>query len=39
VKFNDVDMDAFRATAQPLLDEYRRDPAVDALYQRIRRLA
>jgi TRAP-type C4-dicarboxylate transport system substrate-binding protein len=39
VKFNDVDMDAFRATAQPLLDEYRRDPAIDALYQRIRRLA
>lgn len=39
VKFNDVDMDAFRTTARPLLDEYRRDPAIDALYQRIRRLA
>ncbi|MFT3754701.1 MAG: TRAP transporter substrate-binding protein [Pseudoxanthomonas sp.] len=39
VKFNDADLDAFRAAAQPLLDEYRRDPDIEALYQRIREFA
>lgn len=39
VKFNDVDIPAFRAAAQPLLDEYHRDPAIDALLRRIRELA
>lgn len=39
VKFNDADIPAFRAAAQPLLAEYRRDPAIDALYRRIRELA
>lgn len=39
VEANDVDMDAFRKAAAPLLAEYRRDPAVDALYRRIRAMA
>ena len=39
VRFNDVDIPAFRAAAQPLLADYRRDPAIDALYRRIRELA
>lgn len=39
VRFNDVDIPAFRAAAQPLLDEYHRDPAIDALLRRIRELA
>ncbi|GAB2496717.1 TRAP transporter substrate-binding protein [Pseudoxanthomonas sangjuensis] len=39
VEFNDVDLAAFRAAARPLLDEYRRDAAIDALYRRIRELA
>ncbi|HEY0504806.1 MAG TPA: TRAP transporter substrate-binding protein [Lysobacter sp.] len=39
VKFNDVDIPAFRAAAQPLLAQYRRDPTIDALYRRIRELA
>jgi tripartite ATP-independent transporter DctP family solute receptor len=39
VQFNDVDVPAFRAAAQPLLDAYRRDPQIDALYRRIRELA
>ncbi|MDH5834278.1 TRAP transporter substrate-binding protein [Luteimonas kalidii] len=36
---NDVDMDAFRRAAAPLLAEYRRDPRIDALYARIRAAA
>ena len=39
VRFNDVDIPAFRRAAQPLLAQYRRDAAIDALYQRIRALA
>lgn len=39
VKFNDVDMPAFRRAAQPLLDEYLRDPQVGALHRQIRALA
>lgn len=39
VKANAVDMAAFRAAAQPLLDEYRRDERIDALYRQIRALA
>ena len=39
VRFNDVDIPAFLAAAQPLLADYRRDPAIDALYRRIRELA
>lgn len=39
VKSNDVDIAAFRAAAQPLLEEHRRDPAIDALLRRIRELA
>ncbi len=39
VRFNDVDIPAFRSAAQPLLAEYRRDPTIDALYRRIRELA
>ncbi len=36
VEMNDVDMPAFRRVAEPLLAEYRRDPAIDSLYRRIR---
>ena len=39
VKFNEVDLPAFRAAAQPLIAQYRQDPAIDALYRRIRELA
>jgi len=39
VRFNDVDIPAFRRAAQPLLAEYRRDPRIDDLYRRIRELA
>lgn len=39
VQFNDIDVPAFRAAAQPLLDEYRRDAAIDGLYRQIRELA
>lgn len=39
VKHNEADLDAFARAAQPLLSEYRRDPAIDALYRRIRDLA
>ncbi len=39
VKFNEVDLPAFRAAAQPLIAQYRHDPAIDALYRRIRELA
>lgn len=38
IAFNDVDMAAFGKAAQPLLDHYRRDPATEALYRRIREL-
>jgi len=36
VEMNDVDMPAFRRVAEPLLADYRRDPAIDSLYRRIR---
>jgi tripartite ATP-independent transporter DctP family solute receptor len=36
---NEVDTAAFRAAAQPLLDEYHRDAAIDDLTRRIRALA
>ena len=36
VEMNDVDLPAFRRVAEPLLAEYRRDPAIDSLYRRIR---
>jgi tripartite ATP-independent transporter DctP family solute receptor len=36
---NDVDTDAFRRAAAPLLAEYRRDPRIDTLYARIRAAA
>lgn len=39
VKFNECDIPAFRAAAQPLLAQYRSDPTIDALYRRIRDLA
>jgi tripartite ATP-independent transporter DctP family solute receptor len=39
VKSNEVDLAAFRAAAQPLIARYRHDPAIDALYRRIRELA
>ena len=39
VQFNAVDMAAFRGAAQPLLDEYLRQPDLDSLYRRIRDLA
>ena len=39
IKFNDVDLAAFRKAAQPLLDEYHRKPEIEALYRRIRDLA
>jgi TRAP-type C4-dicarboxylate transport system substrate-binding protein len=39
VKANDVDTEAFRKAAQPLLDEYHRKPEIEALYRRIRDLA
>jgi tripartite ATP-independent transporter DctP family solute receptor len=39
VKFNEVDMPAFRAAAAPLLAEYRRQPDIEALYRRIRDFA
>ncbi|MFT4180188.1 MAG: TRAP transporter substrate-binding protein [Thermomonas sp.] len=39
ITFNDVDHDAFRKAAQPLLDEYHRKPEIEALYLRIRDLA
>ena len=39
VKPNEVDLDAFAKASQPLLSEYRNDPAIDALYRRIRDLA
>lgn len=39
VRINAVDMPAFRRKAQPLLDEYLRQPAIAALHRRIRALA
>jgi tripartite ATP-independent transporter DctP family solute receptor len=39
VKANAVDRAAFQRAAQPLLAEYRRDPAIEALYRRIRAAA
>ncbi len=39
VKHNEADLDAFARAAQPLLSEYRRDPAIEVLYRRIRDLA
>ncbi|RPE75925.1 TRAP transporter substrate-binding protein [Vulcaniibacterium tengchongense] len=39
VHMNEVDMAAFRRAAQPLLDEYLRQPEIDALYRKIRALA
>jgi tripartite ATP-independent transporter DctP family solute receptor len=39
IKTNDVDLDAFRKAAQPLLDAYHRQPEIEALYRRIRDLA
>ena len=37
--FDECDIPAFRAAAQPLLAFYRQDPAIDALYRQIRDLA
>ncbi|MBD9479224.1 TRAP transporter substrate-binding protein [Pseudoxanthomonas sp. PXM02] len=39
VKHNEADLAAFARASQPLLSEYRNDPAIDALYRRIRDLA
>lgn len=39
VKFNAVDMAAFRAAADPLRRRYLAQPELDALYRRIRRFA
>ena len=36
VKTNTVDLPAFRKAAEPLLAEYRSNPAIDSLYRRIR---
>ena len=36
VKTNTVDLPAFRKAAEPLLAEYRNNPAIDSLYRRIR---
>lgn len=36
VRFDEVDMPAFRRAAQPLLDEYLRQPDIAALLRRIR---
>ncbi|HJS36103.1 MAG TPA: TRAP transporter substrate-binding protein [Pseudoxanthomonas sp.] len=39
VEHNEADLAAFARASQPLLSEYRSDPAIDALYRRIRDLA
>nr|WP_298149556.1 TRAP transporter substrate-binding protein [uncultured Pseudoxanthomonas sp.] len=39
VQHNEADLSAFARAAQPLLSEYRKDPAIDMLYRRIRDLA
>ena len=36
VKINDADLPAFRRASEPLLVDYRRNPAIDSLYRRIR---
>ena len=36
VKTNTVDLPAFRKAGEPLLAEYRSNPAIDSLYRRIR---
>jgi TRAP-type C4-dicarboxylate transport system substrate-binding protein len=35
----DVDLAAFRAAAAPMLESYRTDPRIDALWRAIRALA
>ena len=39
VQHNEADLTAFAHASAPLLSEYRRDAAIDALYRRIRDLA
>lgn len=39
VRFNDVDMEAFRAAAAPLVQRYRQLPGIEPLYRRIRDFA
>ena len=39
VEHNEADLAAFARASQPLLSEYRKDPAIDALHRRIRDLA
>ena len=39
IEANEVDIQAFRRAAAPLLDEYRKDPRIDALHARIRTTA
>jgi len=39
VAANEVDVEAFRRAAAPLLSEYRKDPRIDALHARIRATA
>ena len=39
VRHNEADLAAFARASAPLLSEYRRDAAIDALYRRIRDLA
>lgn len=39
IRFNDVDMPAFREAAAPLLAEYHQRPQIEALVKRIRALA
>lgn len=39
VRFNEVDLDAFRAAARPLVDDYLRDPRIADLHRRIRAAA
>ena len=39
IQFNEVDRDAFRAAAQPLIDHHLRDDAIGQLHKRIRALS
>ncbi|MFC3815138.1 TRAP transporter substrate-binding protein [Lysobacter sp. GCM10012299] len=39
VRMNDCDLGAFRQAVAPLLADYHRDPAIEALYREIRSLA
>ena len=39
IQANEVDMAAFRKAAEPLRDEYLRQPTIEALYRRIRDFA